>query len=159
MALAWERILPDDRAVGFLARGTSPEQRQGGSGHADSADVTGHTAARVVRGGIPGAVIGAIVVAVAVWITEGSTSVLIGAALGGAVFGFVAGFMISFATGTGWGAAYRNSFVDEEQTDLGVVSIHSDDEAPITEAVDAVSDIEAVELFFVDRTGSTSRAR
>ncbi|MDW3215786.1 MAG: hypothetical protein R8G01_17450 [Ilumatobacteraceae bacterium] len=158
VVLAWERILPEDRAVGFLARGTSPEQRDV-SGRADAAGVTGHAAARVVRGGVPGAVLGAFVVAVAVWIMEGSTTVLIGALLGGAAFGFVAGGMISFATGTGWGAAYRDSFVDEEQTDLLVVSIHSDDEAPIAEAADAVSGVEAVELFFVDRTGGSSRLR
>lgn len=87
----------------------------------------------------------------------GWTPVLIGAALGGAAFGFVAGFMISFATGTGWGAAYRDSFVDDERTELLVASIHADAEQPIAQAIEAVKDVESVELYVVDRAGATSR--
>lgn len=159
VVLAWERILPEDGAVGFLALGTPPERRDAELGHVEhGADgAVGHAADRVVRGSIPGAVIGAVVVTVFVWVVMGWTPVLIGAALGGAAFGFVAGFMISFATGTGWGAAYRDSFVDDERTELLVASIHADAEQPIAQAIEAVKDVESVELYVVDRAGATSR--
>jgi hypothetical protein len=161
VVLEWERVLPEDGAVGFLARGTPPDVRNAELGHVErGADgVIGHAAGRILRGSIPGAVIGAIVVTVAVWIINGFSPALIGAAFGGAALGYVAGFMISFAKGTAWGAAYRDSFVDDEQTELLVASIHADDEEPISLAIDAVADVEDVELYVVDRTGSASRVR
>lgn len=159
VVLAWERILPADGSVGFLALGTPPERRDEGAGEVEhGADgVMGHAAGRIWRGGVPGAIVGAIVVCAIVLAAMGWTPVLIGAALGGAAFGFIAGSMLSFTKGTGWGAAYIDSFVDDEHTEVLVASIHADDDLPITKAVDAVADVEAVELYFVDRMGSTSR--
>jgi hypothetical protein len=160
VVLAWERILPEDGAVGFLAFGTPPEHRDE-SGHVEhGADgLAGHAASRIVRGSIPGAVVVALFVTLVVWAVVGWTPALIGAALGGAAFGFIAGAMFSFVRGTGWGAAYRDTFVDDQQTAVMVASIHSDRREPIDRAVEAVQNTDAIELYCVDRTGRESRLR
>lgn len=156
VVLEWERIEPHDGAVGFLALGTPPDERQDPTPPgSDPQHVIRHTVARANRGLVPGALIGALFVTLLTWVFIGWSPVLFGAAVGGAAIGGVAGAFFGFASGTGWGSAYRDSFVEPGQTDLAVASIHSDDAAVITEAVEAVAAIGEVRLYRIGRAGNT----
>lgn len=158
----WERIEPGDGAVGMVVVGRPADhvaEVVSGEGApplraaADPEGVTGHAAKRTVIGAIPGALIGAVVVAGLLILLGASTGLVIGAAIGGAAVGSVAGAVLSVAAGTGWGAAYKESFVDPVMTDFVLTSIHSDSPDRITAAWSAASRRDGVALYRVDRSG------
>ncbi len=157
----WERIQTSAGGVGFVAISSSPkadgqppseEPRGTARAAADSQRVAGHAARRIVRGAIPGGIIGAIVVGVIAAILAPDGGNVLGAALGGAIFGFIAGAVISFVAGSGWGEAYKESFVDPAHTVVSYASIHSDDIEIIRKAA-KVADVPGGTMFCVDRTG------
>lgn len=156
VVLEWERIEPHDGAVGFVALGTPPDERSDPTPPgSDPDEVVRHTVKTANRGLIPGVVIGAVLVTLFAWLIIGWSPVLIGAVVGGAAIGGVAGAFITFTSGTGWGAAYMDSFVEPGQTDLAVASIHSDEREVIAEAIDAASSLGEVRLYGVGRAGNT----
>lgn len=155
---AWERIEPADAAVGMVVMGIAPDrpsELDRASG-ADPEGVMSHLAVRSLQGGVPGAVVGALVVALIVLVLNGWSAVVIGAALGGAAFGFGVGAVMGFTAGTGWGEAYRHSFVDEDATALMIASIHSDDPAHIEQARLAVAADHSVTLVRLEPDGSST---
>lgn len=156
VVLEWERIESHDGAVGFVALGPP----SGGSDDptpagADPRHVVRHTVLRANRGLIPGALIGATVVTLLAWFLTGWSGVLVGALVGGAAIGGVCGAFLAFASGTGWGAAYQDSFVEPGQTDLAVASIHSDEREVIADAIDAAASLGGVRLYGIGRAGNT----
>jgi hypothetical protein len=157
----WERIQTAGGGVGFVALSSSPkadgqrpaeEPARMARAAADSQHVAGHAARRVIRGAIPGGIIGAIVVGVIAAILTPDGGNVLGAALGGAIFGFIAGAVISFVAGSGWGEAYKESFVDPVSTVVSYASIHSDDIEIIRKAA-KVADVPGGTMLCVDRTG------
>lgn len=152
VVLQWERIEPHDGAVGFVALGADHRTAEQ---DADSRDVVRHSISRANRGLLPGAVIGAVVVTLLAWLVAGWSAVLVGAVVGGAAIGGVCGVFLSFTSGTGWGAAYQDSFVAPGQTDLAVASIHSDEPTVVAEAVDAAAASGGVRLYGIGRAGNT----
>jgi hypothetical protein len=152
VVLEWERIREPDGAVGFVALASTPHDETAGLG-ADPEHVAGHTAAKVLRGAIPGALIGGAVIALVVLLLVGWEGAVLGALAGGAAFGAVAGAVLSFAMGTGWGAAYTESFVPQAEADLAIASIHGNDAAFLEEAASAISDPDGIELLRVDASG------
>lgn len=156
VVLEWERIEPHDGAVGFVALGTPPDRRDDPTPPgSDPRHVVRHTVLRANRGLVPGAVIGAAVVTLLAWILTGWSGVLVGAFVGGAAIGGVCGAFLAFASGTGWGAAYQDSFVEPGQTDLVVASIHSDERDIVAEAIDAAAAVGDVKLYGLGRAGNT----
>jgi len=156
VVLEWERIEPHDGAVGFVALGTPSDQRSDPTPPgSDPNDVVKHSVGQANKGLIPGAVIGAVAVTLLAWFLTGWSGVLLGAAVGGAAIGGVCGAFLSFASGTGWGAAYQDSFVEPGQTELAVASIHSDDRALVARAVDAAAEAADVRLYGIGRAGNT----
>lgn len=159
LVLAWERIEPADGAVGTVALGTAPDRpseldRPSG---VDPEGVTEHAAVRALKGGIPGAIVGAVVVALIVVALDGWSGVVIGAAIGGAAFGAIPGGILAYTRGTGWGAAYRHSFVDDDATSVVFASIHSDDPYRIEEALRAAEEAGA-RTYRVDASGRAEPA-
>jgi hypothetical protein len=155
LVLAWERIEPADGGVGTVVLGVAPDRpseidRDSG---VDPEGVTEHAFVRALQGAIPGAVVGALIVALIVVILDGWSPLVIGAALGGAAFGAIPGGIFSFATGTGWGAAYEHTFVDDDATSVVITSLHSDDQARMDEALEAAIDSGA-RTYRVDADGS-----
>ena len=154
IVLEWERIESHDGAVGFVALGTPPDRRTDPEPPGtDPERVVRHAVGTANRGLIPGMLIGAVLVTLLVWVFGGSSGVLIGAAFGGAALGAVAGAFFGFASGTGWGAAYKDTFVEPGQTEVAVASIHSDAQDTIAEAVAVATDLDGVRLYGLDRTG------
>jgi tetrahydromethanopterin S-methyltransferase subunit B len=154
----WERIEALDAKVGTVVLGKSVDRSS--PAHASSADperVTAHAGVRVLKGGIPGAVVGAVLVGLVVVMLDGWDTVVIGAALGGAAFGFVAGAVMSFVKGSGWGAAYEQTFVDDEAAALVFTSIHSETDEHIEQARQLASNHDGVTLYRVDRSGQPTR--
>lgn len=149
----WERIREPDVAVGFVALASAPPDETPAPTGADPEHVTGHTAAKVLRGAVPGALIGGAVIAVVVLLLTGWDTAVLGAAAGGAAFGAVAGAVLSFAMGTGWGAAYTESFVAPDEADLAIASIHGHHGGFLDDAVSAVPEPTAVRLIRVDAAG------
>lgn len=156
VVLEWERIEPHDGAVGFVALAApshdDPDLTPPG---ADPDHVIQHTMWSANRGLVPGMVIGAVLVTLLAWLVDGWSAVLWGAAVGGAAIGGVAGAFLSFTSGTGWGAAYQDSFVEPGATDLAVASIHSDEREVVAEAIDAASQQDGIRLYAVGRAGNT----
>jgi hypothetical protein len=156
----WERIQPAAAGVGFVAMSSVPqadgrpsyEEPGPTRAEGDPQKVTGHAARRILRGAIPGGVIGAIVVGVIAAILMPDGGNVLGAALGGAAFGFIAGAVISVVAGSGWGEAYKESFVKPEDTVVTYASIHSDDLELIRKAAKA-ADVPGGTMLSVDRTG------
>lgn len=156
VVLAWERLEEHDGNVGFVAMADSdldPSANAERGEHFDPSHELEHASKRARLGILPGLVVGAVVITLLAWVIVGWSPVLIGAAIGGAAFGGVAGGMINFATKTGWGAAYQDSFVDEDGTSLAIASIHSGDLATIERAAQAAIESDGVELHALDRSG------
>ena len=159
IVLEWERNEPADGAVGMVVLGHAIDHSDSDqTSRADPEGVTGHTARRVLKGGVPGMIIGAVLVALFVLVLDGWSEVLIGAAFGGAALGFVAGAVFSFVKGTGWGSAFEQGFVDEDAASVIYVFIHTDAPENLDGAVAAASGYEDVELFRVDRSGHRTPA-
>lgn len=158
LVLAWERIEPADGGVGTVVLGLAPDRQSelDRDTGVDPEGVAKHALVRALKGGIPGAVVGALIVAVIVVLLDGWGAVVIGAALGGAAFGAIPGGILSFTKGTGWGSAYRHSFVDDDATAVVFTSIHSDDPARIDDALAAAIDTGA-RTYRVDPDGSAER--
>lgn len=156
VVLEWERIEPHDGAVGFVALGTPSDGRDDRTPPgSDPRDVVRHATLRANRGLIPGALLGAAVVTLLAWFLTGWSGVLVGAMVGGAAIGGVCGAFLSFASGTGWGAAYQDSFVAPGQTDLAVASIHSDEREVVDEAIDAAAAFGGIRLYGIGRAGDS----
>jgi hypothetical protein len=156
IVLEWERIEPRDDSVGFVALGTPPERRDEPTPPgSDPQRVLRHTVRRASRGAVPGTVIGALVVTAAAWVVVGWSPALVGAAVGGGAIGAVAGAFFSFVAGTGWGAAYRDSFVEPGQADLVVASIHSDEPGTIDAAIEAATRYDDVRIHRVGPGGDS----
>ena len=153
IVLEWERIREPDVAVGFVALASTPPDATPTPSGADPEHVTGHTAAKVLRGAVPGALVGGAVIAVVVLIIDGWDTAVLGALAGGAAFGAVAGAVLSFAMGTGWGAAYTESFVAPSEADLAIASIHGHHGDFLDDAASAVPEPTAVRLIRVDASG------
>lgn len=153
IVLEWERIRAPDTAVGFVALARTPPETTPEPPGADPERVSGHSAQQVLRGAIPGALIGGAVIAFVVLLLAGWDTILLGALAGGAAFGAVAGAVLKFAMGTGWGAAYAESFVPPDRAELAIASIHGDDAEFLDAAVSAIPVPDAVELFRVDAAG------
>ena len=158
----WERVQPADAGVGFVAMSRSSEPPAVNArvdaltgdvrAQADPEQVTGHAARSIVRGALPGGLIGAVVVgALAAVLMPGGAS-FTGAALGGIAIGFVAGALISFLVGSGWGEAYKESFVEPELADVAYSSIHANDREMIAKAA-KVANVSSDSLISVDREG------
>lgn len=156
VVLEWERIEPHDGAVGFVALAAPSDDGDDLTPPGSDPDrVVRHTLWTANRGLVPGAVVGAVVVTLFAWLLNGWSGVLVGAAVGGAAIGGVAGAFLTFTSGTGWGAAYRDSFVQPGETDLAVASIHSDEREVIAEAIDAAARHGGIRLYGVGRAGNT----
>lgn len=154
IVLEWERIEAHDGAVGFVALGIPPNARNEPEPPGpDPEHVARHAFVKANRGLIPGMLIGAALVTLLVWVIGGSSGVLVGAAFGGAALGAVAGAFFGFTSGTGWGAAYTDTFVEPGQTELAVASLHSDTRDSIAQALAAADEVDGVRLYGVDRTG------
>ena len=153
VVLEWERIREPDVAVGFVALASHPPEETPPPTGADPEHVAGHTAAKVLRGAVPGALIGGAVIALVVLLITGWDSAVLGAVAGGAAFGAVAGGVLSFAMGTGWGAAYTESFVAPTEADLAIASIHGHHGGILDDAASAVPEPTAVRLIRVDASG------
>ncbi len=154
LVLAWERIEPADGQVGTVVLGTAPDRpseldRDTG---VDPEGVVEQALVRAIKGAVPGAIVGALIVAAIVVLLDGWSSVAIGAALGGAAFGSIPGGVFAFTKGTGWGSAYRNTFVDDDATSVVFASIHSHDPARIEQALAAASEVGA-RMYRVDADG------
>jgi hypothetical protein len=154
LVLAWERIEPADGGVGTVVLGIAPDrpseiERDSG---VDPEGVTEHAVIRSLQGGIPGAIIGAVIGAAIAWLIGGWSGAVAASALGAAAFGAVAGAVMVFTKGTGWGSAYKHSFVDDEATSIVFASITSDDPDRLDEAMEAAIDAEA-QLYRVDSNG------
>jgi hypothetical protein len=160
LVLAWERIEPADGGVGTVVLGTAPDRQSelDRDTGVDPEGVTEYAIMRALKGAIPGAVVGALLVAVIVVLLDGWSSIVIGAALGGAAFGAVPGGVLAFTSGTGWGSAYRHTFVDDDATSVVFASIHSEDPARIEAALEAASDVGA-RTYRVDADGSAEQVR
>ncbi len=153
VVLEWERIREPDVAVGFVALSSSPPDETPDPGGADPEHVAGHTASKVLRGAIPGALVGGAVIALIVLLTSGWDTAVLGAVAGGAAFGAVAGGVLSFAMGTGWGAAYTESFVAPSEADLAIASIHGHQGGFLDGAASAIPEPSAVRLIRIDASG------
>lgn len=153
VVLEWERIRAPDAAVGFVALAPNPPDETPEPSGADPEHVASHTAGQVLRGAIPGAIIGGAVIALVVLLIAGWDPVVLGALAGGAAFGAVAGGVMKFASGTGWGAAYTESFVPPGDATLAIASIHGHDGGFLDEAASAVPEPKDVELIRVDAAG------
>lgn len=153
IVLEWERIRAPDTAVGFVALGPTPPEQTPEPTGADPERIAGHTAERVLRGAIPGALIGGGVIAVVVLLIAGWDTIVLGALAGGAALGAVGGAVLRFAMGTGWGAAYAESFVPPDQAELAIASIHGNDAEFLDEAKSAIPELDEIELFRVDAAG------
>lgn len=153
VVLEWERIREPDAAVGFVAISSAPSDATPEPSGADPEHVAEHTAAKVLRGAVPGALIGGGVIGLIVLAVAGWDTAVLGALAGGAAFGAVAGAVLSFAMGTGWGAAYTESFVPPDEADIAIASIHGHHRGFLDDAESAVPEPEAVELIRVDATG------
>ena len=158
IVLAWERIEELDTRVGFTAFGSEPAATStrpvdSGEDEFDPSHELGQASKNTRLGAGIGAVVGAIVITLITALFIGWSPVLIGAAIGGAAFGFVAGGMINFATRTGWGAAYKDSFVDERDTDIAVASFHSPDRGAIDAGLTVDDGSGDITLFRVGRDG------
>jgi len=158
----WERVQPADAGVGFVAMSRSSEPPAVNarvdvpSGEvttqADPQHVAGHAGRKVLRGALPGAIIGAIVLGILAGILTPDGSNVIGAALGGAAIGFAAGGVISFAMGTGWGEAYKESFIEPELADIAYSSLHTNDREMIAKAAELAKQ-SSDNVISVDRQG------
>ena len=158
VVLAWERIEALDTRVGFLAFGSEPVATSNrtvddGRDEFDPSHELGHASKRARVGIGLGAVVGAIVITLVTAIFVGWSPVLIGAAIGGAAFGGVAGGMMNFTAKTGWGAAYRDSFVDERDTEMAVASLHSPGRGPIEAGLSVDDGSGDLTIFRVGRDG------
>ncbi len=160
LIVKWERIQPSDAGVGLVAMSSDQIRHAtppSGAAKSDPEKVTGHAGRRIIVGAIPGALIGALIVGTIVAILAPSVGAVVSGALAGAAFGFVAGAFASFVGRTGWGEAYKESFVEPDTTDVVFASIHSDDADMIAEAAKVASLPNDV-LLSVDRDGhATSR--
>ena len=163
LIVKWERIQPSDAGVGLVAmadagRHATPPSDEPGAAKSDPEKVTGHAGRRIIVGAIPGALIGAVIVGTIVAILAPSVGAVVSGALAGAAFGFVAGAFASFVGRTGWGEAYKESFVEPESTDVVFASIHSDDPDMIAEAA-KVASLPGDVLLSVDRSGHATPRR
>ncbi len=164
LILKWERIQPSDAGVGLVAmsaggdRHATPPSGVPGAAKSDPEKVTGHAGRRIIVGAIPGALIGAVIVGTIVAILAPSVGAVVSGALAGAAFGFVAGAFASFVGRTGWGEAYKESFVEPDTTDVVFASIHSDDPDMIAEAA-KVASLPGDVLLSVDSKGHATTRR
>jgi hypothetical protein len=162
VALAWERIVAADGAVGLVVMGR-PDRRDGSptevSDHpqADPERVANHAIRRTIEGAVPGFMVGAFVVGVALAAWTDRVEAVVGGVLGGGLLGAVAGALLSFVGGTGWGSAFREGFTDPDASEILLTTIHADSADPIVAAARAATDIEGVALYQVSRAGRPER--
>jgi hypothetical protein len=159
----WERVQPADAGVGFVAMSRSSEPPAVNARldvptgevttQADPQQVAGHAGRKIIRGALPGAIIGAIVLGILAAILTPDEGNVIGAALGGAAIGFVAGGVISFVMGTGWGEAYKESFIEPDLADIAYSSLHTNDRQMIAKAAE-VARQSSDDVISLDRQGN-----
>jgi hypothetical protein len=145
--LALERLEYDDDKLGTVVMsrpGSLDEERRL---HGDHEGVSRVVVPRVLLGGAIGAAVGFVViglVALGLGVTGWQA---VGAALGGLMmFAVLGAIWVTFA-GMGGSDAYRQTFVDEDVTELTIVSLHTDDAQEAEAAEQAlVSDPDIVVL-------------
>src|SRR5262245_22393160 len=123
----------DDARIGVVVLGASGDHREPAG--VDPEGLGRTLGPRVVTGGAIGAAVGAGAGAVAAVIGGGEGPVIVGAALGGAVLLAVPGAIWATFPRIGASDAYRQTYVDEESSELNVVSLHTDDEAEANRAL------------------------
>jgi hypothetical protein len=150
--LALEAIEADDEQLGTVVMATTEPEPVDHGPQPDPEGVVRHVAPRVLVGGLGGGVVGAVVVALGALLLGARGFELVGAALAGAMLVAIFGAMWVTFAGLGGSDAYRQTFVDENTTNVTLVSIHTDDSDEAAAARDRLGklNLRAVD---VDRFG------
>ncbi len=125
--LALESIEHDDERLGTVVMGSVSPDAERDRPSADPEGVIHEVGSRVLTGGVAGAAAGAVIVGVGAFLLGARGWQLAGAALAGAMLVAVFGIIWVTFAGLGGSDAYRQTFVDDDVTNLTLVSVHTDD--------------------------------
>lgn len=155
--LALEGIEADDDKLGTVVLGTagapSDPPADDGQLKADPEGVGRDVMPRILIGAIAGAIVGALIVGGGALLFGAEGWEFVGAAAAGAMLVSVFGAIwVSFA-GFGGSDAYRQTFVDNDVSELTLVSIHTDDPREAAAARDRLDALD-VQVADLDRQGA-----
>lgn len=149
----------DDAKLGTVVMGRAGDAAAAAVGDGvDPQGVSGVVLPRVAAGAAIGGVVGAVLGAVIAAVLDMGAGVW-AAALGGAALFAVLGAIWTVFAGLGGSDAYRQSFVDEDVTDLSIVSLHTDDDGLVATAWARLDDHPHIALFEVNADGHPTEQR